>query len=401
MTSAAGPADEPGWRRRVLSRLPMPLTHQVPIHHLETAGVVRRRRRVVAGVSVLGAGLLGVSLSTRPGSRQFYGSAMGVAAVWTVGGLASGPLHLGWIQFRDETIRRPVVTPVLTGVAAFGFFYGAALVARRIPTLDDGLVNILRFAEQGSGRLVLFTTLLNGAGEEVFFRGALYAALGRERPVAASTAVYALATATTRNPALVLAAGVMGTLFGYQRRATGGLQAPMLTHLTWSTLMVRYLPRLFHRARRNDGPMTLAVPGRGRPKAAGVEGEVSRVSPASGSADVVVVGAGLAGLACATTLLRAGLDVVVVEASDAVGGRVRTDVVDGFRLDRGFQVLNTGYPGSAGSSTWRPSTYGRSTQRCCFTSTVGWSGWRTRSSNPRTCSARSQHRSEVRSPRPR
>jgi phytoene dehydrogenase-like protein len=60
--------------------------------------------------------------------------------------------------------------------------------------------------------------------------------------------------------------------------------------------------------------------------------------------DVVVVGAGLAGLACATTLHRAGLDVRVVEASDGVGGRVRTDHVDGFQLDRGFQVLLTAYP---------------------------------------------------------
>ena len=58
----------------------------------------------------------------------------------------------------------------------------------------------------------------------------------------------------------------------------------------------------------------------------------------------VVVGAGLAGLACALTLRAAGRDVVVLEASDGVGGRVRTDVVDGFRLDRGFQVLLTAYP---------------------------------------------------------
>jgi CAAX protease family protein len=57
-----------------------------------------------------------------------------------------------------------------------------------------------------------------------------------------------LATASTRNPALVLAAGVMGTLFSLQRRASGGLQAPVLTHWTWSTLMVRYLPPLFRRA---------------------------------------------------------------------------------------------------------------------------------------------------------
>ncbi|CAN5567713.1 NAD(P)/FAD-dependent oxidoreductase [soil metagenome] len=60
--------------------------------------------------------------------------------------------------------------------------------------------------------------------------------------------------------------------------------------------------------------------------------------------DVVVVGAGLAGLACATTLYRAGLDVKVVEAADGVGGRVRTDRVHGFLLDRGFQVLRTAYP---------------------------------------------------------
>ena len=59
---------------------------------------------------------------------------------------------------------------------------------------------------------------------------------------------------------------------------------------------------------------------------------------------MVVVGAGLAGLACARALHTAGVDVTVVEASDAVGGRVRTDHVDGMLLDRGFQVHNTGYP---------------------------------------------------------
>ncbi|MFM7685611.1 MAG: NAD(P)/FAD-dependent oxidoreductase [Actinomycetota bacterium] len=60
--------------------------------------------------------------------------------------------------------------------------------------------------------------------------------------------------------------------------------------------------------------------------------------------DAVVVGAGLAGLAAARVLHEAGRSVVVVEASDGVGGRVRTDVVNGFRLDRGFQVLLTAYP---------------------------------------------------------
>jgi phytoene dehydrogenase-like protein len=60
--------------------------------------------------------------------------------------------------------------------------------------------------------------------------------------------------------------------------------------------------------------------------------------------DVVVVGAGLAGLNAAYHLREAGLDVTVCEAGDVVGGRVRTDVVDGFRLDRGFQVVLPAYP---------------------------------------------------------
>ena len=61
-------------------------------------------------------------------------------------------------------------------------------------------------------------------------------------------------------------------------------------------------------------------------------------------ADVVIVGAGLAGLVAARTLGLNGIDSVILEASDGVGGRVRSDVVDGFVLDRGFQVLLTGYP---------------------------------------------------------
>ncbi len=60
--------------------------------------------------------------------------------------------------------------------------------------------------------------------------------------------------------------------------------------------------------------------------------------------DVVVVGAGLAGLSAARYLVHAGIDVHVVEASDGVGGRVRSDLVDGFVLDRGFQVILTAYP---------------------------------------------------------
>ena len=111
---------------------------------------------------------------------------------------------------------------------------------------------MLAFAEEGSGPLVVATTLANGLGEEVFFRGAMYAALDADRAVAGvhrpSTRWPPWPPATRRwcwPPAF------MGTLFALQRRASGGLQAPMLTHLTWSTLMVRYLPPLFRHAHRS------------------------------------------------------------------------------------------------------------------------------------------------------
>jgi hypothetical protein len=59
---------------------------------------------------------------------------------------------------------------------------------------------------------------------------------------------------------------------------------------------------------------------------------------------VIVVGAGLAGLSAALTLQDAGVKVRVLEAAAAVGGRVQTDVINGYRLDRGFQLINTSYP---------------------------------------------------------
>ncbi len=59
---------------------------------------------------------------------------------------------------------------------------------------------------------------------------------------------------------------------------------------------------------------------------------------------VLIVGAGLAGLACARRLREVGVSFQILEAADGVGGRVRTDVVEGFRLDRGFQTLLTAYP---------------------------------------------------------
>ena len=103
-----------------------------------------------------------------------------------------------------------MLTPIATGVGAFGFFYAAALVARRIPVLETAISRVLVFADEGDDRLVLLTTLANGVAEELFFRGALYAALGDSTSGRRVDRGLPLATSTTRNPALVLAATVDG-----------------------------------------------------------------------------------------------------------------------------------------------------------------------------------------------
>ena len=219
----------------------------------------RARRRLVIATGIGGAGLLGISLSAKPGSPQFYVLTMGVAGTWAAGALSTGPLHLGGTQRRGNAKHRPVVTPVLTGVGAFGLFYGAARLARHIPPLDRAIGGVLRYADEGSAPLVLLTACTNGVAEELFFRGALWSAVEDSHPVAKTTLAYAATTAATRNPALVLGGTVMGVLFGLQRRASGGILAPALTHVTWSALMLNYLPPLFRTPQRPEAA-------RGRPR---------------------------------------------------------------------------------------------------------------------------------------
>ncbi len=60
--------------------------------------------------------------------------------------------------------------------------------------------------------------------------------------------------------------------------------------------------------------------------------------------DAIIIGAGIAGLSCARALQRKNLSFVILDKEKRPGGRIKTDVVDGFKLDRGFQVLQTGYP---------------------------------------------------------
>ena len=62
------------------------------------------------------------------------------------------------------------------------------------------------------------------------------------------------------------------------------------------------------------------------------------------NAEIVIVGGGMAGLCCARRLQQEGIPYLILEGSDSIGGRIRTDHVEGFLLDRGFQILLTSYP---------------------------------------------------------
>ena len=146
--------------------------------------------------------------SARPWADDGWWPLAGLAGIWLIGGLGSGPLHLGRISFRGQ-LRRPVLTPIAIGLAAGAVFVLGALVVREISPLRAYTEHVLAHARQGSLVLVAVVTLLNGVAEETFFRGALFAALGDRRPVLASTGIYAVVTVATGNPMLVFAAVVI------------------------------------------------------------------------------------------------------------------------------------------------------------------------------------------------
>lgn len=225
---------------------PTRIPGDVEIDPVETDDELRRRRRAVAATGLVGAALLGAGLTAPAGSGRFYGLTAATAATYVAGALASGPIRRGESE-------RPVVVPAALGAGAFGVFYAGGLVAKRIPFARRAISRILGYAARGVDPLVVGVALANGVAEEVYFRGAVYAAAAGHRRILTSTGAYVLATAATRNPALVFASGLMGSLFAAQRHATGGVQAPAITHVVWSVLMLRFLPPLFE-----EKPVTLA-----------------------------------------------------------------------------------------------------------------------------------------------
>jgi membrane protease YdiL (CAAX protease family) len=231
------------YRTSVSSELRRAITN-VAVPHNESPGVVRRRRIIVAITLVIGAAVLGFSLRRHPGESSFYWLTLVLAAVWIAGGFISGPLHLGGISWRGRN-QRPVITGTTVGLLLSGVFVLGALIAREIPAISTLTTRVLLLAHQGSFWLVVVITVVNAFAEEIFFRGAVYSALGRYHPVVISTLLYACATIASGNPMLGFAAIVLGTVCALERRASGGVLAPVLTHFVWGLIMVLALPPLF------------------------------------------------------------------------------------------------------------------------------------------------------------
>ncbi len=218
----------------------------VPRDHQQNGRELRRRQLVTIGFVLLGAVVLGFSLRLDPGSRWFYPATLGLAGVWTVGAFASGPLHLGRIPFRERT-PRPVFTPILLGLLLAAVFVVGAFLVRTVGFLgglEGQVVEVTDYADQGSLPILVVITAVNGIAEELFFRGAAYAAI-TVHPVFWTTMAYAVATLATGNVMLAFAAVLLGVVVGLERRASGGILAPILTHCTWSLTMLFALPMVF------------------------------------------------------------------------------------------------------------------------------------------------------------
>jgi uncharacterized protein len=197
------------------------------------------------GAGLGAAALLRSSFAAKAGSARFYLLTTTLAGTWTGGALGAGPIPWRgdrWCARPGGAARALVVVPVVTGAATFAVFYGAARVACRYRPLRRVIASVLRYADAGSTPLVVLIASGSGVAEELFFRGALWSG---PRPLRTTTLAYAASTAATGNPALVLAGLITSAVFGWQRAMTGGVLAPAVTHVTWSVLMLRYLPPLF------------------------------------------------------------------------------------------------------------------------------------------------------------
>lgn len=209
-----------------------------------------RRRRLVAGLTILVGGvMLALTLRADSGSTLFFALGIVLAVIWACGAVASGPLRLGYARTRSGARSRAVVQSLALATMLLVVFLLGALAVAQIPPLRDPVLSLLDHGTVGPLPLVVLLTVVNGVAEEMFFRGALYSAVPPRHAVAVTTALYALTTVGSGVPLLVLAAMLLGLVTALQRRVTGGILGPIITHVTWSSAMLLLLPPVLNLAR--------------------------------------------------------------------------------------------------------------------------------------------------------
>lgn len=193
------------------------------------------RAVVVAAVTlVLGTVLLALAVRSDPGDPIFFLWTLAVGAVWVAGAVLVGaPVPAG---------RGRLLPSFLLGVLLVVLFLVGAVLVARIPFMAGPVERLLDHTTSGPLMVVWLVTVVTGACEEVFFRGALYDTVPIRYAVPVTAAAYTLTTLGTGVLLLALAAAVLGIVTGLQRRATGGILEPVVTHLTWSTGILFLLP---------------------------------------------------------------------------------------------------------------------------------------------------------------
>lgn len=195
---------------------------------------------VVWTALVLGAVLIAATLRLPRGSTGFYLAGFALAAVWVAGAAVSGPIQL---VGRSMPWTNQLAIGVVLGGLTFALFLGGADIGRQISVLAGPIENVLGKADAGSLAAVLTLALVNAVAEELFFRGALLKVLPARHALVGSIVIYLAVTAVAGNTALAVAALVMGVIFAIERLITGSVMASIVTHVTWSTLIILFLPR--------------------------------------------------------------------------------------------------------------------------------------------------------------
>ncbi|MGV8907498.1 MAG: CPBP family intramembrane glutamic endopeptidase [Propionicimonas sp.] len=224
------------------------LVTPVPRDHSETPEQLIHRRWVCAVALAVGSFMMAWTLQTvriSPADPVLYASTFALATTWVVGTLLSGRVYVGAGNRRTGvTSTHAVVQSFMLGLLLIAVFVGGASVVALIPVLNDPLLSLVTDVQMGILPLVVALFVLNAVAEELFFRGGLYAAIGGQHEVLITSAVYALSTVPTGIPVLVVGSAALGAAVGFQRRVTGGVLGPIITHLTWLAGMMLLLPQV-------------------------------------------------------------------------------------------------------------------------------------------------------------